>query len=179
MGEKPSVDHLRIFGCHSFVHIPKDERKKLDFKSKKCVFLGYGSTSKGYRLYDPVKKKVILSRDVIFNEFKFGLESADLQPESQKYVCIEYPDDSQEPENTTVEETPAVSEDGDISPVVDGSPMTPVRQSQRDSRKPDRYGFPCNLASVQEPESVKSALSQQVWKDAMKAEMDSLGNNDV
>ncbi len=50
---------------------------------------------------------------------------------------------------------------------------------QRDSRKPDRYGFPCNLASVQEPESVKSALSQQVWKDAMKAEMDSLGNTDV
>ncbi len=32
---------------------------------------------------------------------------------------------------------------------------------------------------MQEPESVKSALSQQVRKDAMKAEMDYLGNNDI
>ena len=38
------IDHFRVFGCHSYIHIPKDERKKLDFKSKKCIFLGYGST---------------------------------------------------------------------------------------------------------------------------------------
>ena len=25
-GEKPKVDHLRIFGCQSFVHVPKRER---------------------------------------------------------------------------------------------------------------------------------------------------------
>ena len=55
----------------TYVHIPKDERKKLDFKSKKCIFLGYGSTSKGYHLYDFTKKKVIFNRDVIFNEQKF------------------------------------------------------------------------------------------------------------
>ena len=58
-GEKPSVDHLRVFGCQSYAYIPKDERKKLDSKSKKCVLLGYGSTSKGYGLYDPAKKKVM------------------------------------------------------------------------------------------------------------------------
>ena len=51
-GEKPQVDHLRIFGCQAFVHIPKDERKKLDSKSKKCILMGYGITTKGYRLYD-------------------------------------------------------------------------------------------------------------------------------
>ena len=27
-----SYDHLRVFGCREFVHIPKDERSKLDFK---------------------------------------------------------------------------------------------------------------------------------------------------
>ena len=66
-GKKPSVNHFQVFDCHSYVHIPKDERKKLDFKSKKCIFLGYGSTNKGYPMYDFTKKKVILSRDVIFN----------------------------------------------------------------------------------------------------------------
>ena len=43
-GEKPQVDGLRVFGCQAFVHIPKDERKKLDSKSRKCIFLGYGMT---------------------------------------------------------------------------------------------------------------------------------------
>ncbi|KAL5494293.1 hypothetical protein EMCRGX_G015594 [Ephydatia muelleri] len=60
-GKKPQVDGLRVFGCQAFVHIPKDERKKLDSKSRRCIFLGYGVTTKGYRLYDPLKKKCNLS----------------------------------------------------------------------------------------------------------------------
>ncbi len=53
---------------HNYVHIPKDEREKLDSKAKKCVFLGYGDTTKGFRLYDPEKRRVIFSRDVVFHE---------------------------------------------------------------------------------------------------------------
>ena len=67
-GQKPQVDGLRVFGCQAFVHIPKDERKKLDSKSKRWILLGYGATTKGYRLYDPLKKRICFSRDVIFNE---------------------------------------------------------------------------------------------------------------
>ena len=47
-GEKLQVDGLRIFGCQAFVHVPKDEKKKLDSKSRKCILLGYGMTTKGY-----------------------------------------------------------------------------------------------------------------------------------
>ncbi|XP_048234354.1 uncharacterized protein LOC125370936 [Ricinus communis] len=52
-GKDVSYGHLRVFGCKAFVHIPKDERSKLDVKSKPCVFLGYGQDEFGYRLYDP------------------------------------------------------------------------------------------------------------------------------
>jgi hypothetical protein len=47
---KTSYDHLRVFGCRAFVHIPKDERSKLDSKTKECIFLGYGNGQFGYRL---------------------------------------------------------------------------------------------------------------------------------
>ena len=67
-GEKPRVDHLRVFGCDAYAHIPKDERRKLDTKARKCVLLGYGEQTKGYRLYDVAEKKVLHSRDVRFNE---------------------------------------------------------------------------------------------------------------
>ena len=67
-GKDVSYDHLRVFGCRAFVHIPKDERSKLDDKAKPCIFLGYGHEEFGYRLWDPLNKKIIRSRDVVFLE---------------------------------------------------------------------------------------------------------------
>ena len=61
-----SYDHLRVFGCREFVHIPKYERSKLDIKAKPCIFLGYGHEEFGYRLWDPLSRKIVRSRDVVF-----------------------------------------------------------------------------------------------------------------
>ena len=134
-GEKPRVDALRVFGCQAFVHIPKDERKKLDSKSRKCILLGYGTTTKGYRLYDPLKKKVFYSRDVIFNEQRCGfVEPSQTQKESQPLVHLEYSDESSE----TVE--PSIPE---------------VRRSERERRQTDFYGFRCNLSGVKEQSDFK------------------------
>ena len=73
--EKPKVEHLRVFGWDAYAHVPKDERHKLDSKAKKCIFLGYGQGTKGYRLYDPQRRKVFYSRDVKFNETKREIET--------------------------------------------------------------------------------------------------------
>ena len=54
-----SYDHLRVFGCRTFVHVPKDERSKLDVKEKSFIFLRYGHEEFGYRLWDPMNKKLI------------------------------------------------------------------------------------------------------------------------
>ena len=40
-GKDLCYTHLSIFGCESYVHIPKEQRSKLDEESLKCVFLGY------------------------------------------------------------------------------------------------------------------------------------------
>ena len=44
-------------------------RNKLEDRSRKCIFLGYSTTSKAYRLYYEENEKFIPSRDVIFLEF--------------------------------------------------------------------------------------------------------------
>lgn len=67
-GSKPSVEHFKIFGCIGHVHVPAQLRKKLDARSHKCVFLGVSQESKAYRLYDPTNKKIVISRDAIFDE---------------------------------------------------------------------------------------------------------------
>lgn len=67
-GRKPSVDHFKVFGCIAYAHIPDEKMTKLDEKGEKCVFLGISEHSKAYKLFNPVTKRVITSRDVIFDE---------------------------------------------------------------------------------------------------------------
>ena len=69
-GLKPSVSYFRVFGCLAHVHIPDQRRIKLDNKSIQCVLLGVSDESKAYRLLEPVSKKIIVSRDVVFEEHK-------------------------------------------------------------------------------------------------------------
>uniref|UniRef100_A0A2N9HKJ8 CCHC-type domain-containing protein n=1 Tax=Fagus sylvatica TaxID=28930 RepID=A0A2N9HKJ8_FAGSY len=45
-----------------------EDRSKLNPKSKKCIFLGFKKGVKGYKLWDPVAQKVVISRDVVFDE---------------------------------------------------------------------------------------------------------------
>jgi len=67
-GIKPSVSHFRVFGCISHIHVPDNKRVKLDNKSRKCIFFGVSDESKAYRLFDPISHKIIISRDVVFEE---------------------------------------------------------------------------------------------------------------
>ncbi|RDX87768.1 hypothetical protein CR513_30719, partial [Mucuna pruriens] len=56
------------FGQDVFVHVPKDERSKLDMKTRQCIFIGYGLDEYGYMMYDLVEKKLVRSHDVQFME---------------------------------------------------------------------------------------------------------------
>jgi hypothetical protein len=67
-GKEVSYKQLKVFGCKVFVHIPRDERSKLDSKTKQCIYLSSPSDEFGYRLWDPIKKKIVRSRDVVFIE---------------------------------------------------------------------------------------------------------------
>ena len=68
IGMNPSVSHLKIFGCVAYAHVPDELRKKLDNKEHKCIFVNYSEDTKAYKLYDPITRKLIISRDVQFVE---------------------------------------------------------------------------------------------------------------
>ena len=67
-GRKPNVSFLRTFGCVSHVKNTKSHLDKLEDRSTPMVLLGYEEGSKAYRLYDPKGDKVVISRDVVFDE---------------------------------------------------------------------------------------------------------------
>ena len=49
-GKKPSLSHLRVFGCDAYVHVPKEKITKLDSKSERCILIGYHDGLKGYKI---------------------------------------------------------------------------------------------------------------------------------
>uniref|UniRef100_A0AAV1TTT9 Integrase catalytic domain-containing protein n=1 Tax=Peronospora matthiolae TaxID=2874970 RepID=A0AAV1TTT9_9STRA len=71
---KPSVKHMRTFGCQTYILTPKENRLKWDPKARAGIFVGYEEVSKAYRVYDIEAGQVVISRDVNFEESTFGLQ---------------------------------------------------------------------------------------------------------
>ncbi|KAB5521854.1 hypothetical protein DKX38_026173 [Salix brachista] len=153
-GKDVSYDHLRVFGCKAFVYILKDERSKLDVKTRQCIFLGYGLDEFGYRLYDPVEKKLVRSRDVVFMEDQtiHDIEKTekvvprysdcliDLDPSSlidlPTQVEHDVQNDFQVPDDIDV---PLQDESHDQLPVPEIPSDVPPRRSTRDRHPSTRY----------------------------------------
>ena len=168
-GKKPGVDHLRVFGCDAYSHIPKDERGKFDTKARKCILFGYGEVTKGYRLYDVEEKKVLYSRDVKFNE---GAKNC--RHESQTVSTDDYKlivDLSNEAEHETAQDV------ADEQPIQDEIPRRSIRQRSQ----PNYYGREQSHLT-ETPTNFHDANASQdkaKWKIAMETEMKSLKENEV
>lgn len=96
-GFKPSLEHLRVFGCQVYAYIEKAQRTKLDPKSHLCYFLGYCENTKGYRIWNPVTSKVFIRREVTFNEqvlYKHAEESSQSSssPDNSPTVALSFLD---------------------------------------------------------------------------------------
>jgi hypothetical protein len=66
--KKPTVHHLKTFGCIVYVRNTKPHLKKLDDRGRKMIFVGYEKGTKAFRAYDPITQRVTISCDVIFVE---------------------------------------------------------------------------------------------------------------
>jgi len=168
-GVKPNVSNLRIFGCIAYAHVPKDERKKLDPKSRKCFMLGYGTETKGYRLFDINRNRVIFSRDVLFNENDYYTENKSVSRNETNKFEIDFSLTDSDDDSKSQEEVPVTS--------------TQIRRSVRERRAPDRYGEWTTVAnSTSEPTSVAEAMESKEsfhWQAAMEKEMQSMHSNEV
>ncbi|KAE8731332.1 Detected protein of unknown function [Hibiscus syriacus] len=65
-----NISHLRVFGCISYVDINSAERSKLDVKSNKCVFVGYGGDEFGYQSIIESSSSNIEAKTKEFAEFE-------------------------------------------------------------------------------------------------------------
>lgn len=177
-GRKPSVRHLKIFGSVCYAQIPKEKRRKLDETSEKCIFMGYSSQSKGYRLFSLKSNKVITSRDVLFDEGAiWNWEEGNVK---EKTILVEEEQQKSTIDNESNEDSPQTSpRSSSSSPSSNGSPSSsssspPITPKKMRSLS-DVYER-CNFCTI-EPESFEEAVKEETWRKAMEEEISVIEKN--
>ncbi|KAM2036667.1 hypothetical protein ACFX16_039588 [Malus domestica] len=188
---KPGIAHLKVFGSVCYVHTPSELRHKLEPKSIKGVFVGYAKCEKGYRVFDPISKRLILSRDVVFDE-----NSAwDWERSTERYMSLptyEF-DTVNTPRSENNENDPQVSS-GSSSDILEEA-TSDIDDTQINSqssvgvsdtqafdhtplkwRKLDNVLAQCNLCII-EPEKFEDAAKDESWMNAMKDELSMIEKN--
>uniref|UniRef100_A0A2N9GX95 Uncharacterized protein n=1 Tax=Fagus sylvatica TaxID=28930 RepID=A0A2N9GX95_FAGSY len=186
--KKPTVSHLRVFGSIAYMHVPDQERSKLDDKSEKYVFIGYDPSSKGYKLYNPSTKKVIVSRDVEFDEE--GIWNWNTQ-EEEKYDFFPFPEE--EEQVNEVPEMPTTPPPSPVSPVHESSSSSSSLEGSSSERPrgfrslQDLYESTENIDDITlfclfadcEPTGFKEAVQDKKWRNAMNEEIKAIKKNDT
>ena len=187
-GRRPVVDHFRIFGCLAYAHIPDAKRKKLDDKAEKCIFLGVSESSKAYKLFNPLTKKIVTSRDVVFEE-----ESTwDWDGQQPKQVL--YDDDAKQ-EQVPALVMPQNSSDTTQTATGISQPVAEVNEKGAQSvgqvrRRPawmedyEVTGLSNPITHFAlfadcDPTTFESAVKEEKWQKAMDDEINSIEKNDT
>uniref|UniRef100_A0A2N9IF95 Reverse transcriptase Ty1/copia-type domain-containing protein n=1 Tax=Fagus sylvatica TaxID=28930 RepID=A0A2N9IF95_FAGSY len=192
MTKLPDYSSLRVFGCVCFVSLPSHERNKLEPRSRLCCFLGYGISQKGFRCYDPISRRLRISRHVEFWEHQtfssrqhFPFISSSMTPIFTDPSIDLYPDpvrDSTPPPSSSdvpslVLSPAAGSPDSDPASSAPSESPTDIRRSTRVRAPPSHLSdYHCYfaLATLHEPHTYREASTNPLWQQAMADELDAL-----
>ncbi|KAL9257162.1 Retrovirus-related Pol polyprotein from transposon TNT 1-94-like protein [Drosera capensis] len=187
-GSKPSVRHLRVFGCICYVLLTTG-RHKLDGKSQKHVFIGYCTKSKAYRVYDLLSKKITVSRNIVLDE----QASWDWKAEDNNQI----PHIQNEEEQSSLEQVELPEDDDSVgsmfsTPEKSSLALTSEGSSPKESaqlRRSERGRVPrCRFEIEEEvtsalalfagdPETVEEAMERKEWRLAMREELSAIQRN--
>ncbi|KAG2758790.1 hypothetical protein Pcac1_g29117 [Phytophthora cactorum] len=205
-GKKPLLANLKVFGCHAYVHVPKEKRSKFDSKSVRCRFVGYSEHEKAYRFEELESGRVLISRDAQFMEDVFDGGRREYAP---KEVLVDLHDEDATDEEVSSgsdrnedEDEDEAARDEDFEPGSKRHPRTQsleeaveVPSAKRQSRhqtldemsaaaqESQDFEAAYVVDSVGEmPTTFKSAMESSdaiKWKEACDSEMESLHKNET
>lgn len=189
-GKVPEYDHMRTFGCDAYALVPEVSRKKWDSKADKMVLVGYTDTLKKYRLYDPIKHRVVIAKHVRFDE------------SSKNLVVSSQPSNRAQPSDDVIA-VPGLDDDksddqvGSIGSSQQNEAISSSDEDRAHSRNEEGLAIPSNrynlrdrsslpvpryllMSVVSEPSSYEEALKSPdkgKWVQAMEEELSSLYEN--
>ncbi|KRY44405.1 Retrovirus-related Pol polyprotein from transposon TNT 1-94 [Trichinella britovi] len=206
-GRKLILNYFRTFGERAYVLGKSPGKGKFSTRSKECIFIGYSTESKAYRLWCPAERKVFKSRDVKFTgKFENDETFHQLTAQNQEWPA----NDTREKENETLElqltpnESNETHQSGGTLVQNEAEQVTETRKIKVLPRRPrlvrsgrrgrpkkvyqkeEVQSVPCedvaSIAVMNDPKSVAEALScheSKEWLEAMKREYEALVKNNT
>jgi len=190
MGKKPTLSHLRIFGSEAYVYIDKQFRKKFDPKAKKMILVGYQAESTNYRLYDPISKKIVVSRNVVIHEGKKNLTNTSDESNTESLKLPEIQEIANKNDNgiengggeVFLDESIYTDAEDESTPVKKNEPAIQKRtlRDRATLKAPNRYE--ANVIEYSTPITFKEAVTgpnSDQWKEAIKRELEAHQRNNT
>ncbi|KAJ0551653.1 putative RNA-directed DNA polymerase [Helianthus annuus] len=208
-GETPDVSKLRVFGSIAYKHVYAHGRKKLDDRSQRMVMIGYSAQSpSGYRLLDPVTRKVEATRDATIIEEaawnwkeKSKSEKADFNVAFDDPFSVEVLSQSEDGPTPYVESTPTninmqqtssyqMSPSSSVGTTIDASSsqsmQTPLNirplsdiYATTQPLEPEEYIHLQFALSICDPLCFDDAAHKKVWQVAMAEEIAAIEKNNT
>lgn len=191
--KKPNLEHLKVFGCVCFARTEEAGRKKLDDRSRVLVHLGTEPGTKAYRLLDPTNKRIVVSRDVHFDEERRWNWEVSESKGAESFEVELWPlkDDHNLPDDTTMDENTHSEEESDKEEHEEEEEQlqSEPRRSSRISTKPSYLDDYVLVAEAEcerllmvinnEPYDYNEAKELKVWVDACLDEIASIEKNNT
>lgn len=182
--KKQSLSRIQLFG--SVVHAKiLTNLKKLDSRSKEAIFVGYSTN--GYRLWDAQKRRIFMSRDVIFTN-----RLAD--PKTQGSLPKLSPNHDEETTNQISEEENENNDENTNSEENDNENLEKDKDERRNEkyhlrerrqlRAPTKHQdyevyFCPNLPQEEIFLTYQDCIKNKQWREAINEEKNSLMDNEV
>ncbi|KAG7479129.1 Retrovirus-related Pol poly from transposon TNT 1-94 [Solea senegalensis] len=201
-GKTPNLSNMKIFGSECYVY--KQDKKKLDSRCEKGIFVGYDKYSPAYNVYHPETGKVLKHRLVKFitknNTDSQTQTDHDMDDTIESYgdtppkIVNQNQGQPKESKESSIEET------ADAGPTQTGNTKRELGENRYPTRqrKAPEYlkEYQCKAECNGESENVdyfyrvtygvpktfREAMDSKkstMWADAMKEEMDSLTENET
>ena len=182
-GRRPSVGHMRIFGCVAHVKDTRKHPSKLEDRSMPMIFIGYGLGSKAYRCLDPVNLKVVISRDIIFEESERWTWSTQGEGSTPltflpNFLSEQGIEDQVESSDDEEEDSTEATSPSNISGEVE-SPRFRTLTDLYSETSQIIQEEEVHLLSGEEPISYIEAASEEAWMRAMREEMLAIERNNT
>jgi hypothetical protein len=152
----------------------------------KCIFVGYGTEFKAYKLFNPESRKTFASRDVVFHE-QVQERKDDLEMIGTFHCCwrkaarmkgrragAERREEEEQQEGDNASPVKAEENKFEVSPL--------PRRSGRKTQLPLKlrnYALMSKVLNIVEPSNYKEASQFEEWRAAMNEEMESILRNDT
>ncbi|KAF0729523.1 hypothetical protein Ae201684_012791 [Aphanomyces euteiches] len=147
---RPDLSTLRIFGCEAFTHVEQHDRSKFASKSLRTMYIGHEPDVKGYRLYCANPEKIIINRNVIFNESSCFFIDKPLSNVSE--LTEDSADATTAPES---EDTTPAPQEPESS-----VPAPSLRRSTRVRRPPTHFGTPVEDTETPRPATTTTSVPE-------------------